>query len=194
MGFVTVVLNSSHNRKQFSCGNDMLDNYFQKQANQDVKRKLSVCFVLPDSDEITVKGYYTLSNYSIPLDIIPETLKRKMPRSYTSLPTTLLGRLAIASDFKGKGLGKLLLIDALKRSYDSSRSLGSFAVIVDPIDDNATRFYSKYGFNILPDSGKMFLPMKTISQLFYPSLPQSTYGTTPLLYNPKNPYQIIFDY
>jgi hypothetical protein len=40
------------------------------------------------------------------------------------------------------------------------------AVIVDPIDNNAISFYKKYGFIELPDSGKMFLPMTTISKLF----------------------------
>jgi len=54
----------------------------------------------------------------------------------------------------------------LKRSYEISKTIGSFAVIVDPIDQDAENFYEKYGFIKLPDSGKMFLPMKTISQLF----------------------------
>lgn len=40
------------------------------------------------------------------------------------------------------------------------------AVVVDPIDDNARRFYLKYGFINLPDSGRMFIPMGTIAQLF----------------------------
>jgi len=60
----------------------------------------------------------------------------------------------------------LLLIDALKRSYEASKIIGSMAVIVDSIDDKAQRFYEKYGFIILPDSEKMFLAMKTIEQLF----------------------------
>jgi hypothetical protein len=59
-----------------------------------------------------------------------------------------------------------LLIDALKRSYEISKTIGSFAVVVDPIDQDAEDFYVKYGFIKLPDSGKMFLPMKTINQLF----------------------------
>lgn len=40
------------------------------------------------------------------------------------------------------------------------------AVVVEPINENAIKFYSKYGFMLLPDSGKMFLSMKAISQLF----------------------------
>ena len=40
------------------------------------------------------------------------------------------------------------------------------AVIVDPIDDDAVKFYKKYGFILLPDSGKMFIAMDTVSRLF----------------------------
>jgi hypothetical protein len=58
------------------------------------------------------------------------------------------------------------LIDALKRSYEVSNEIGSFAVVVDPIDNIAEEFYSKYDFINLPDSGKMFITMKTLKLLF----------------------------
>jgi len=74
--------------------------------------------------------------------------------------------LAIDNRFQKQGIGKLLLIDALKRSYEISKSIGSFAVVVDPIDNDAEQFYHKYGFIKLPDSGKMFLPMNTIKIVF----------------------------
>jgi len=159
-------LNHTHNKKDFGCGNIMMDNYLQKQANQDIKKKLSACFVINDRGGNIVKGYYTLSNNSIPLDMIQNIFRKQLPKSYSSIPTTLLGRLAVDSKFQGQGIGKLLLIDALKRSYLISKSIGSFAVIVDPIDEQAENFYTKYGFIKLPDSGNMFLAMKTIDYLF----------------------------
>ena len=59
------------------------------------------------------------------------------------------------------------MIDALKRSYETAiASIASMAVIVDPIDENAVRFYSKYGFILLPGSGRMFISMSTVEQLF----------------------------
>lgn len=113
-----------------------------------------------------MQGYYTLSNSSISKDIIPIDIQKKLPPSYTSIPVTLLGRLAVDTRFHGKGLGKLLLLDALYRCYDLSQKIGSFAVVVDSLDKEAEAFYFKYGFILLPDSGKMFLTMKTIEQLF----------------------------
>jgi len=166
MIYLTEPLNAKHDRNSFSCGKDLLDNYFWRQAKQDVKRKLSACFVLIDKETDKIYGYYTLSGNSISNELIPETFKKKLPRSYDSIPTILLGRLAIDKDFQGKGIGKLLLIDSLKRCFDTSDSIGVFAVIVDPLDLEAERFYDKYGFIKLPDSGKMFLPVKTINELF----------------------------
>jgi GNAT superfamily N-acetyltransferase len=166
MSYLTEPLDSNHDRGNFSCGKDLLDNYFWTQAKQDVKRKLSACFVLIDNETDKISGFYTLSSNSISNDLIPESVKRKLPKSYLSIPTILLGRLAIDKGFQGKGIGKLLLIDSLKRCYDTSESIGTFAVIVDPMDKEAESFYEKYGFIKLPDSGKMFMPMKTIEELF----------------------------
>ena len=156
-------LNPSLNKKDFSCGKRMLDNYLHLQASQDVKRKLCVVFAMFEAK--TIKGYYTLSNASVPAEMMPESLRKKMPKSYEALPVTLLGRLAVDAKFKGEGLGGILLVDALKRSYDSSRILGSIGVIVDPLDSEALAFYEKFGFILLPGSGKMFLPMADIAKL-----------------------------
>ena len=167
MGFIISQLNKHHDKKSFSCGNEMLDNYLKKQARQDVERKLSVCFILTNSEsEKEIIGYYTLSNSSILGEQLSENLLQKLPPSYNSLPVTLLGRLARHIKYKGQDIGKLLLIDALKKSYEvSSNSIASMTIIVDPIDDQAIAFYKKYGF-IQLESGKMFLAMDTISQLF----------------------------
>lgn len=163
---LTEVLNPTHKKKGFSCGKQMLDNYLHRQANQDVKRKLSACFMMKETKSGLIQGYYTLANNSLPLSLIPADLQKKLPKSYSSIPTTLLGRLAIDCRFQGEGLGRLLLIDALYKSYEISKTVGSFAVVVDPIDKDAENFYEKYGFIKLPDSGKMFLAMQTIKNLF----------------------------
>jgi GNAT superfamily N-acetyltransferase len=158
-------IDPSLNKKDFRCGKEMLDNYLHFQASQNVKRKLCVVFAMPESS--TIKGYYTLSNASVPAEMMPESLRKKMPKSYQALPVTLIGRLAVDTRHKGQGLGGILLVDALRRSYDSSRTLGSIGVIVDPIDDETIAFYDKFGFILLPGSGKMFLPMADIAKLAF---------------------------
>lgn len=164
--FITELLAKHHSKAKFNCGKKLLDNYLHGQANQDMKRKLAACFVCLDDESGLIQGYYTLSNNSIPLEKVPENFRKKLPPSYTSVPTTLLGRLAIDQRFQGQGLGKLLLVDALQRSYLNGQQIGSYAVVVDPIDAVAEHFYQKYGFILLPNSGKMFLAMKTAEVLF----------------------------
>lgn len=160
------LLDKMHDRSEFDCGNELLNNYLKHQAGQDIKRKLSACFVLSEGKKKKIQGYYTLSNNSIPINHFPEKIQKKLPKHYKSIPTTLLGRLAVDKENQGKGIGGVILIDALKRSYEISKEVGSFAVIVDPIDEKAEKFYEKYDFIKLPDSEKMFIAIKVLKELF----------------------------
>lgn len=160
------LLDKKHNRNNFDCGKELLNNYLKNQAGQDIKRKLSACFVFAEKETNCIQGYYTLSNNSISLSSFPEPIRKKLPQSYNCILATLLGRLAIDKNWQGKGLGKILLIDALKRSYEISKEIGSYAVVVDPIDRGAELFYKKYDFIKLPDSEKMFIVIRTLKELF----------------------------
>jgi predicted GNAT family N-acyltransferase len=154
-----------HDRAAFSCGIEALDNYLKKQANQDVAKRVAICFVLtPDGK--TIAGFYTLSQYSVDLEKLPEEIARSLPK-YPEVPATLLGRLAVSEQFRGQGLGEYLLLDALHRSLDQSRHVASAAVVVDAKDEAAKRFYEHFEFLSLPDTpNRLFLPMRTIERLF----------------------------
>jgi len=158
------ILDKTHNRKAFECEEQQLTDYIKKQVSQDIKKKLAVCFVAIDSD-INVIGYYNLSSESLGREQIPDKYLRKVPQNYNA-PVILLGRLARNITAKGTGLGEHLLLDALFRAFTlSEESIGAMAVIVDPMNQFAIKFYEKYGFEQLPDSKKMFLPMSTIKQI-----------------------------
>ena len=163
MSYRTELLNSSHKRDEFDCEQESLNVYIHKHASQDVEKHLAVCFVIAN-EKNEIKGYYTLSNSSIDKDLIPVSIRKKL--SYKNIPVTLLGRLARDIKYKTERLGETLLLDALYRCYETSINIGSMAVVVDPIDEKAQTFYLKYGFKNLADSNKMFISMKTISQLF----------------------------
>ena len=128
-----------------------------------MKRNLAVCFVLVRPD-LEIFGYYTLSNASIHKEQLPESVRKKY--GYQNLPVTLLGRLAVDENEKGKGVGEFLLLDSLKRSWQASYETASLAVVTDPLDESAENFYKRYGFQKLEDSRRMFLMMKTIENLF----------------------------
>jgi len=163
--FVIEPLGTQHDRAAFSCGVAALDTYLHKQAGQDARRRAAVVFVVTP-DGRTIAGYYTLSQYAISLDAVPDQLAKKLPK-YPLIPATLVGRLAVSAAFRGKGLGEMLLMDALYRSLGVSRQLASVGVVVDAKDDPAVAFYRKYGFLELPKIPKrLFLPMATVERLF----------------------------
>ena len=158
------ILDKTHNRKAFECEEQQLTDYIKKQVSQDIKKKLAVCFVAIDNDN-NVIGYYTLSSESLGREQIPDKYLKIIPQNY-HVPVILLGRLARNITAKGTGLGEHLLLDALFRAFTlSEKSIGAMAVIVDPVNQFAIKFYKKYGFEQLPDSEKMFLPMSTIKQI-----------------------------
>jgi predicted GNAT family N-acyltransferase len=161
---VISILDKTHNRKNFECEEKSLTNYILNQVSQDVKKRLAICFVATEEDN-NVIGYYTLTSESLGRELIPEKYLKKVPKNYNA-PVILLGRLARHSNEKGTGLGEHLLLDALFRALTlSEKSIGAMAVVVDPINEFAVKFYEKYGFEMLPDSEKMFLPMNTIKQI-----------------------------
>ena len=152
-----------HDRPNFRCGNEALDRYFHERIRKDVEAGVAAAFVM--SDGPSVLGYYTLTAHSIERDALPEDVikKLKLPR-YSYIPATLMGRLAVDRNFQGKGIGEILLLDGLDRSYAHSKQVGSFAVIVDA-KEIAVDFYLKYGFLRLPPGHRMFIPMATIKRL-----------------------------
>lgn len=155
-------LKSSHVRKSFICGIDSLDAYIQIQATQDERRHISVTYILHDTELNMVAGFYTLSSTTIESKYLSDEVIRKLP-NYPLIPATLIGRLAIDKNYQGKSLGELLLMDALHRSYESSKTIASFAVVVEAINKEAVRFYKKYGFiDFIAHEKLLYLAMKTI--------------------------------
>lgn len=58
--FATSPLSSRHNRQTFFCGNNALDAFFQRQANQDHKRRLAAFLCLSLQMHIRNPWFYTL--------------------------------------------------------------------------------------------------------------------------------------
>jgi GNAT superfamily N-acetyltransferase len=161
-----VPLADSHDRGSFRSGVEPLDQYLHVQAGQDQRRHIAACFVLVDPARSRIAGYYTLSAFSVVGEELPDALQRKLPK-YGQIPCTLLGRLAVDREYRGRGLGEHLLVDALQRALHHSAEVASWAVVVDAKDEAAHRFYSRYGFLALPNAPRrLFLPIGTIAKLF----------------------------
>jgi ribosomal protein S18 acetylase RimI-like enzyme len=151
---------SSHDRSSFCCGNDRIDKYFRETVTQDIKRRYVKCFVAVEITTGKLAGFYTLTSNGVPLTEIPEDIKKKMPR-YPTVPVTLISGLGRHVDFKGVGLGDVLMFDAIRAI--AGGIAGSHAIIVDAIDDSAMKFYRSFGFvSLSPDNPRrMYIPVAT---------------------------------
>ena len=158
-------LQERHVKADFRCGVDALDRYFRERALHEFKKHVAATLVLVERATGAVIGFYTLSSLGIDAGDLPPKLAKKLPR-YPCLPATLLGRMAVDESFRGRGFGGILLIDALRRAFESRRTVASIAVVVDAKSDQARDFYLHYGFHPFPDhSHRLFIMMETIEQM-----------------------------
>ncbi|WP_119328278.1 GNAT family N-acetyltransferase [Cysteiniphilum halobium] len=166
MSYSNIIISSLdseiHNRTHFCCGVDALDHYIQKQATQDIRRSIGHTFVATLEKDITViLGYYTLSTLSVDVDSLPDTVARKLPRR--PIPCALIRRLAVSKDAQGLGVGRMLLVDAIKRTLAVSEEIAIYAMVVDAISEKAVSFYQQFGFKEFhSEARRLFLPLKNI--------------------------------
>lgn len=144
---------------------EALDRYLQKIASQDAANRVAAVFVLT-ADGVTVAGYYTLSAHVVRLVDLPPSFVKKLPR-YAHVPATLLGRLAVSLEFRGRGIGQMLLVDAFRRVLKHTGEIASAMVVVDAKDEAAREFYTHRGFISLPlQPNRLIYPVKSIEKLF----------------------------
>jgi ribosomal protein S18 acetylase RimI-like enzyme len=140
--FTFAPLGSAHDRAGFSCGVAALDRYIRELATQDIRRRVSNCFVAID-EAGKLAGYYTLAAASLPLSELAPEQARRLPR-YEAFPAGLVGRLAVDQIFRGQGVGSALLVDAMARALRAEPAI--FALVVDAKDEAALSFYRHHGF------------------------------------------------
>ncbi len=157
---IIVPLDESYDRSFFDCGVSSLNEYIRRYASQHDRKGFGRTFVALEESSSRVPGYYTISGGSVSFETVPENVP------YHPVPVVLIGRLAVDLNARGKGLGEILLMDALRRSKRVAEQLGIFAVEVEAIDKQARAFYVKYGFKaLLDDRLHLYLPMKVIRKL-----------------------------
>jgi hypothetical protein len=75
--------------------------------------------------------------------------------------------MAIGSSHRGKNLGRLLLMDALYRSWSNTPKVASVGVVVEAPDETARTFYLHHEFSQLQDRrNRLFVAMATIERAF----------------------------
>ena len=162
-GYVFEPLNSTHDRTAFSCGVATLDHYLRQQAGQDRRRLLAAVFVMREPGQQALAGYYTLSAYAVDLVDLDATTAKRLGR-YPQVPAMLLGRLAVDMRYQGRGLGGVLLLNALHRCYHNE--IAAALVVVDALDESAAAFYERFSFTRLPQHPlRLIVPLQSVRDL-----------------------------
>lgn len=96
-----------------------------------------------------VVGYYALAAHKVAREQVPARVGRGGP---VEIPAVLLARLALSIHLRGRGLGALLVADALERVVHATRTVGARLVVVDALSEKVAQFYEGLGFRRIPDS------------------------------------------
>jgi GNAT superfamily N-acetyltransferase len=152
-------LDPGHDLAAFSCGNTSLDRYIREQATQDTRRGVARVFVAVTPEEPKrIAGFFTLSAAWVLASDLPPEVAKRLPRH--PIPAALVGRLAVDNSFARRGLGSILLADAVKKTMTAAETVAMTVVVVDPMDDSARAFYSAFGFRSLQGpQQRMFLTL-----------------------------------
>jgi GNAT superfamily N-acetyltransferase len=155
-------LTGSHERQAFDCGRVELNEWLRQVASQHQKKGLSKTFVAVRDDEpARICAYYALTLAELDSHQLPDAWRKKMPRR---APGVRLGRLAVDLREQSKGLGEMLLVDALTRAQRIYQEAGGIGLFVDAMDASAAAFYARYGFQAAPDQPLLlFLPVQSIT-------------------------------
>lgn len=154
-----------HDRDGFDCGSEPLNLFLKQTARQHAKRGISRTFVLVDesaSEPKPILGFFSLNLCQIRSESLSMEESRKLPRDVSGVR---LGRLAIARDFLGQGLGRVLLVAAMKKFMEIFNTAGGIGLFVDAKDQRAKAFYEHFGFVALPSNElQLFLPVATVRE------------------------------
>lgn len=150
---------SRHDRKAFSCGVDVLDDYLQRFAIQQSKKGVTVVRVLVDTESPeTILGYYSLSAAQVDTGQLSEPEQQKLPRY--PVPCFRMGRLAAHQSLQGQGIGRVLIACAIERCLEARKHVAAYALIVDAKGEKAKSFYVHYGFTPCRDNSMtLYLPL-----------------------------------
>lgn len=164
-------LDAGHALESFDCGrlslNDWLTHHArQAQANGSAKTYLVI-------EGTRVVGYFSLTVGQVDTLETPERA-RKGTGVYP-IPVVILARMAVARNYQGRGIGVGMLQNAIRRTLTIAEQAGVRALLTHPIDDEASRFYLRFGFEaspardqqlllLLKDARKLLMPSTTVTR------------------------------
>ena len=158
-----------HDRAAFSCGTIRLDNFLERTARKHQAGDFTRVWVATEIGSAGILGYYALNAHALEGDDLPAELTKKASR-FGGIPAVYLSMIAVDRRHQGRGLGRILLADALSRAAAVADQVGLKAVVLDVIEDGGPEimerrrtFYAGMGFRSLPSRpARMFISIETV--------------------------------
>lgn len=155
-------LAAHHDADRFECGRHQLDRWLRAYAGQGQRRDTARTFVVCRREKTDVVGFYTLVASQVEQSETTSEVQRETSKRFP-IPICLIARLAVDRSEQSIGLGRSLLLDALRRTEHASRSVAMRAVLVHALDEEAAAFYRRFGFK--PASAEpltLMVPMEAV--------------------------------
>jgi GNAT superfamily N-acetyltransferase len=161
-------LEPDHEVDRFECGREQLDRWLRAYAGQGQRHDTARTFVVCHRGAREVVGYHTLLASQVEQSEATGEVRRGTSEHFP-VPVCLIARLAVSRAEQGAGLGRSLLLDALRRADRASRSIGMRAVLVHALDEEAAAFCTHFGFR--PASAEpltLMVPLEAVRRVLPP--------------------------
>lgn len=140
-------LAAQHRLEGFDCGKPALNDWLLRHARQAQGSGSAKTFVVAEDDG-RVAGYFSLTVGQVDTLEAPERIRKGMGQY--PVPVVILARLAVSREHQGLGIGVGMLQDAIRRTLVIAEQAGVRALLTHPIDEDAARFYTRFGFVVSP--------------------------------------------
>lgn len=138
-------LTETHDSSGFDSGEPALDDWLRNRAWANQQLSASRTYVVCKVGSVEIAGYFALSMGQILGTEVVGSMRRNIP---PHIPALVLGRLAIDRSWQGKGLGKAMLSDVVRRALRAEAAVR--LIIVHAISPAAEAFYAHHGFTRSP--------------------------------------------
>lgn len=164
-------LTGLHELDRFVCRSGPIQEFCRHRLAEAHANYTLRAFVATHDGDPRLVGYYYLSLSTVSHDAVGPHVEGNFLH-LDAIPTVYLGMLGVDRRLERKGIGKLLMADALSRVATIARNAGTYALTLDAIDEEAAGYYEgNFDFQrFAVGSLKMFLPIPTILALELPDL------------------------
>ena len=146
------ILNKTHDKASFDCGNEPMNAYLKTMANQHAKKGISLTYVLSNADKIC-------AFFSLTVDVLENHSIKGYPNK---IPVVLIGRIGVDKTMQGKGLANVMISEAMHQAKQVSQIVGVAFVVIDAKNERLATYYQNHGFLRMGNTLRLIYPINQI--------------------------------